>query len=150
MAQQQQDTVDPPFIYRREIKFYETDMVGIVHFSNFFRLMEEAEIAFWKSRGISLFEAWEGKILSFPRVSAKCDFKSSAKFDDMLDIVVQVLRVGRSSISFGFEMRIGDRLLATGEVTACCCELSHGNAPKPIGIPPHILEKLRGHSGERG
>lgn len=139
---QNKQSADGRFVYRREIRFYETDMVGIVHFSNYFRLMEEAEIAFWRSRGVALFETWDGKTLSFPRVSAQCDFKSSARFGDELEVEVNVLRVGRSSVRFGFEMRNSERIVAIGEIVACCCEVREGHLPKPTAIPPAILKKL--------
>lgn len=131
-----------PFVYRREVRFYETDMVGIVHFSNFFRIMEEAELAFWKSLGVSLFEPWNGSTISFPRVSAKCDFKSSARFDDAIDTAVTIVRVGKSSVTFAFDLRVGARQVAVGEIVACCCVIHPDRPPKAVRIPPPILEKL--------
>jgi len=38
----------------RRVEFIETDMVGIVHYSNFSRYMEAAEHAFFRSLGISV------------------------------------------------------------------------------------------------
>ena len=39
---------------RRRVQFYETDAAGIVHFSWFFRYMEEAEHALWREAGLSI------------------------------------------------------------------------------------------------
>ena len=39
----------PAFEIQRHVEFYETDMAGIVHFSNFFRYMETCEHAFVRS-----------------------------------------------------------------------------------------------------
>ena len=36
---------------RRRVQFYETDAAGIVHFSWFYRYMEEAEHALWREAG---------------------------------------------------------------------------------------------------
>jgi acyl-CoA thioester hydrolase len=36
---------------RRRVEFSETDMAGIVHYSNFFRYMEAAEHEFFRSLG---------------------------------------------------------------------------------------------------
>ena len=38
----------------RRVQFYETDAAGIVHFSWFFRYMEEAEHALWREAGLSI------------------------------------------------------------------------------------------------
>ena len=39
-----------PFRVTRRVEFHETDMAGIVHFSNFFRYMEFAEVEFLRWR----------------------------------------------------------------------------------------------------
>ena len=39
------------FSMTRSVTFAETDMAGILHFSNYFRYMEEAEHAFFRSLG---------------------------------------------------------------------------------------------------
>src|SRR3712207_1380462 len=65
-----------PFRTTRRIEFADTDMAGIVHFSNFFRFMEAAEVAYLRARGLSVRLSWEGRELGFPRVSASCDYLS--------------------------------------------------------------------------
>ena len=42
-----------PFRATRRIEFCDTDMAGMVHFSNFFRFMEFAEQEFLRARGLS-------------------------------------------------------------------------------------------------
>ena len=39
------------FEWSRLVEFYETDLAGIAHFSNFYRWMESAEHAFKRERG---------------------------------------------------------------------------------------------------
>ena len=39
---------------RRRVQFHETDAAGIVHFSWFYRYMEEAEHALWRQAGLSI------------------------------------------------------------------------------------------------
>src|SRR5689334_19819650 len=49
------------FTVRHLVQFSETDMAGIVHFSNYFRWMEEVEHAFLRSLGMSVSMRHEGK-----------------------------------------------------------------------------------------
>ena len=42
------------FNVERRVEFSETDMAGIMHYSNFFRFMETAEHAFYRSLGHSV------------------------------------------------------------------------------------------------
>ena len=44
------------FTVRRRVEFSETDMAGIVHYSNFFRYMETVEHAFYRSLGFSVVQ----------------------------------------------------------------------------------------------
>ena len=60
------------FRYRRLVQFAETDLAGVVHFSCFFRYMEEAEHALWRAAGLTI--APRDSDLGFPRVSASIDF----------------------------------------------------------------------------
>ena len=42
----------------RQVEFSETDMAGIMHFSNFFRFMETAEHGFYRSLGAVPMDEW--------------------------------------------------------------------------------------------
>ena len=72
------------FVTRRRVEFGDTDMAGIVHFSNFFRYMEAAETDFLHSRGLSVTWREGGTRFGLPRVSAACDYKSPARFADAI------------------------------------------------------------------
>src|SRR5215831_6794970 len=50
-----------PFRTQRRVEFADTDMAGIVHFANFFRYMEAAEVEFLRSRGLSVAMIWDGQ-----------------------------------------------------------------------------------------
>src|SRR5436190_23013355 len=94
-----------PNSYRtsRRVEFVDTDMAGIVHFSNFFRFMEAAEQEFLRSRGLGVALRWEGQSLGFPRVSASCDYLRPVYFQDVVGIEVTLNNVGRKSVTYGFE-----------------------------------------------
>ena len=70
---------------RRE-EFSETDMAGIVHFSNFFRYMETAEHAFYRSLGFSVTLNDLEPPLGFPRVHAACDYKKPLRFEEVAPV----------------------------------------------------------------
>jgi len=70
----------------RRVEFSETDMAGIVHFSNFFRYMETAEHGFYRSLGFSVILRNYDPPLGFPRVHAECDYKKPLRFEDQLEI----------------------------------------------------------------
>jgi acyl-CoA thioester hydrolase len=61
------------FRLTRTVEFHETDMAGIMHFSNFFRWMEACEAGFYRSLGLPLISFVPGNVVGWPRVSASCD-----------------------------------------------------------------------------
>src|SRR5271165_2650167 len=103
-----------PFRTTRRVEFVDTDMAGIVHFSNFFRWMESAEVEFLRSRGLSVKLSWEGQVLGFPRVSAACDYLRPARFQDLLEIAVRVEKVGKKSVTYAFEFFLEEVVIARG------------------------------------
>jgi YbgC/YbaW family acyl-CoA thioester hydrolase len=127
----------------RRVEFSDTDMAGIVHFANFFRFMEAAEVEFLRSRGLSVAMPWEGQPIGFPRVSASCDFLSPVRFEDVLEIEVSVARVGRKSVTYAFAFRHGDRMVAKGQISAVCCRVYPGeHRIESIAIPEEIRRVL--------
>lgn len=128
------------FIYRRRVQFAETDMAGIVHFSMYFRYMEEAEHALWRSVGLQIAPP-DGHI-GFPRVAASCDFKASLRFEEEFEVHVRVDAVGRRSIRYGFTLRRGEDILATGSMTSVSVEKRAGGAVRSIDLPPEVAARL--------
>ena len=133
----------PDFTTTRRVEFAETDMAGIVHFANFYRYMEEAEHALFRSLGLRIFEEQEDRsVLSWPRVSTSCSYSGPAFYGDVLEIRVSVERVGTKSLTTKYEFRRGEQPVATGSMTTVYCAFRHGEALRPLDIPPEIRKKL--------
>ncbi len=112
-----------PFHTTRRIEFCDTDMAGIVHFSNFFRFMESAEVAFLRSLGLSVALQWEGERIGFPRVSVACDYLKPARFEDLLDVAVRLEKIGAKSLTYAFAFSKHGEDIAHGRMTSVCCRV---------------------------
>lgn len=138
----------PRYTHTRRVQFVDTDMAGIVHFSNFYRWMEEAELAFWRTLGKKVVqEQADGTVIGWPRVRASCTFEAPAYYDDVLDIDLEICRVGVKSLTFGFVFRRGDTRIATGELKIVCCRHEAHGKFNSIEIPPdcrRLLEDVAG------
>jgi YbgC/YbaW family acyl-CoA thioester hydrolase len=131
-----------PYRTSRRVEFVDTDMAGIVHFANFFRWMESAEVEFLRSRGLSVKLPWEGTVLGFPRVSASCDYVKPAYFEDVLDVAVTVAKVGRKSVTFAFEFTRGGEAIARGRVSSVCCRVLPDHTLESVPIPETLRARL--------
>jgi acyl-CoA thioester hydrolase len=134
--------VAAPFRTKKRVEFGDTDMAGIVHFSNFFRYMEIAETDFLHARGLSVSGEMAGEKMGFPRVSVSCDYKRPARFEDILEIEVTVEEVGRKSVQYRFDFYCNDKEIATGRMTAVCCRHNAEKKLESFEIPQEIRDKL--------
>jgi acyl-CoA thioester hydrolase len=132
----------PPFRTSRRIEFADTDMAGIVHFANFFRFMEAAEVEFLRARGLSVVMHWEGRKISFPRVAASCDYLRPVHFEEVVDITVRLQRLGHKSMTYAFEFFLGSEIVARGQVSSVCCLVSADRNIESIEIPTSIRQRL--------
>lgn len=131
------------FHYKRRVEFCETDAAGIAHFSAYFQYMEQAEHAFLRHLGTSVVAKNESGTISWPRVSANCDYTGPVKFEDVLDIVVRIERLGTKSVTYAFEFLLQDATVATGKLTAVCCRITHNNPPKSMPIPGWLVAQMQ-------
>jgi YbgC/YbaW family acyl-CoA thioester hydrolase len=133
-----------PVVFRttRRIEFADTDMAGIVHFANFFRFMEAAEVEFLRSRGLSVALPWEGMRLGFPRVAASCDYLRPAYFEELLDIAVYIAKIGRKSVSYAFEFTRNGAVIAKGQVSSVCCRVLDDHRLESVEIPASYRARL--------
>jgi YbgC/YbaW family acyl-CoA thioester hydrolase len=126
---------------RRRVQFYETDLAGIVHFSWFFRYMEEAEHALWREAGLSIAKAGEEQ--GFPRLAAHCDFHAPLRFEDEFEVWIRVAAVGRRTMRYSFLMTRGETRIASGTTTIACVSKRPGEPMKAIDIPVDVARRFQ-------
>lgn len=131
----------------RQVEFSETDMAGIMHFSNFFRFMEAAEHAFFRSLGLSVVLARFGLRLHLPRVHAQCDYLAPVRFEDEVLIHLLLQRKGARSLTYQFRFyRHGKKPrqeLARGRLVVVCARLDRNGLMKAVPFPAVVARKLK-------
>ena len=132
------------FTHQRRVAFAETDMAGIMHFANYYRFMEEAEHAFFRSYELTIMQHLEdGNVVVWPRVSATCSFEAPAYYDDLLDIELTVERIGVKSLTFYIEFKRNGQRTAHGRMKTACCLCRPGGQLESMEIPAIYLEKIK-------
>src|SRR6267142_5598674 len=130
----------------RRVEFSETDMAGIVHYSNFFRYMEAAEHAFFRSIGFSVVTRNVDPPVGWPRVHAECDYRRPIRFEDEIEIRMYVNKKKSKSLTYGFWFRKleGPEMVdvARGSLTVVCVRHQNGRMKAAI-IPQGIAKKIQ-------
>jgi YbgC/YbaW family acyl-CoA thioester hydrolase len=128
------------FTLRRRVTFHEVDGAGIVHFSNFFRYMEEAEHALWRAAGLSI--ARREAQVGFPRVAASFEFQRPLRFEDEFDIRIQVAAMSEKSMRYRCTLTRGEERVATGGVTVVCVVVDESGQMKAVPLPKDVAGRF--------
>ncbi len=134
------------FKIQRQVEFSETDMAGIVHFSNMFRYMESVEHAFFRSLGMSIATSKPGAV-GWPRVHADLDFKRPLRFEDTVEVELLVREKREKSLVYTIIMRKLNaeppHEVARGSLAvACILKNPETGAMSSIPIPAHIADLI--------
>lgn len=135
------------FEHQRAAEFHETDLAGIVHFSNFFRWMEAAENAFLKSIGIATVAATDTGFRGWPRVRAQAKFQAPVYFGDPVKVQLTVSEIKPRAVVYCYTilvMRDGDSIkAATGSLTTVYVEKATSDGTMhSIDIPEKLRNQL--------
>ena len=128
------------FTLRRRVTFHEVDSAGIVHFSIYFRYMEEAEHALWRAAGISI--AARDANVGYPRVSAAFDYHRPLRFEDEFDARIRIVSIRDKSLRYVCTLTKGDEKIATGTVTVVCVSKGEDGVMKARPLPPDIAGRF--------
>lgn len=134
------------FVYPRRVAFHDTDQAGIVHFSNFFRYLEEAEAGLFRAidRG-DLNSIWGGGAgrpdgIGWVRSKVEMEYLNPARLDDLLDVHVWISAKWSRGLMFGCQMWLGDTLIARGRLKTICVTID--GRPASCTIPPELDQPL--------
>ena len=128
------------YTLRRRVYFYECDGAGIVHFSNYFRYMEEAEHEMWRATGLSIARAKLG--VGFPRVAASFEYQRPLRFEDEMDIRVSIASISARSMKYTCTITRNGESIATGSATIVCVAYQADKSMKAVPIPAEIAARF--------
>lgn len=131
------------FEYKKKVKYYETDMMGVVHHSNYIRWFEEARVEFMREADLS-YRRMEEEGIQIPVVTVSCKYKIPAAFDDDITVKTSLRKYNGIVIELAYEVsRDSDgALLVTGESSHCFVDKE---SFKPVSIKnsrPDMHEKF--------
>jgi len=116
--------------------FYETDAAGIVHFSNYFRYMEEAEHALWRSAGLTI--SVRGGEIGWPRVNVSFEYARPLRFEEEFEVHIRIVEIGEKKIRYSCSVLSDGASVATGAMTVVCVSRRPNEPMKAVPIPREI------------
>ena len=136
------------FVCTERVQFSDTDMAGIMHFSNFFKFMERAEHAMYRSFGQSVADdpariPVEERV-GWPRVHASCDFLAPLFFEEDAEIELLIEEIRSRTIRYLVRIWKSDGALAAeGRMVSACVRKDPATGKmRAVEIPPRIRSHL--------
>ena len=120
-----------------EVRYAETDMMGIVHHASYLPWLEIARGNLLKERGISYAKLEESGIL-LPVVEIKMNYRRPATYDDIVTINSIIKERPFAKIRVDYELQKEDQIIADGYSIHAFMNQSG----QPIKAPRFIKETL--------
>ena len=85
------------------VRYAETDAMGVVYYANYLVWFEIGRTEWIRVHGIS-YRALEEQNILLPVTHASCDYRQSARYDDLVRIETTVTRLTRASMAFAYRV----------------------------------------------
>jgi acyl-CoA thioester hydrolase len=131
---------DFKFHYTLRVRFAETDLQGVVFNPNYLMYCDVAWTEYFRALGITYNDILATGVDSVIK-RATVEFESSARFDDVLNLHARVSAIGKTSLSFDFEIRVDeeDRVVAT---VSSVYVFVNPETNRPTSIPENLRVKI--------
>ena len=110
-----------PFRHRLRVRYGECDPQGVVFFANYPAFVDVAMTELWRDR-IGPYAEMVAAGADMVVAALELRYLGSAVFDDELDIVVELERMGDTSATFAWRVERGEDVLVTGTIRQVCID----------------------------
>jgi acyl-CoA thioester hydrolase len=126
-------------VVRVRVRFYETDLMGIVHHGSYPAYLEVARVEWLRRRGVA-YGDWTSRGMHLAVVELSLRYRTPARFDDELDVEATLGLVRAASMRFDYRVvRASDgALVAEGSTLLACVD----EAGVPRRMRPEVAEVL--------
>lgn len=125
-----------------DVRYYETDQMGIVHHSNYVRYFECGRTAMLKELGLPLEKLEETGVM-LPVVSVECRYKVPAKLGDTLKVVSIINEMPRAKLVIENQIFNPDgHLVCEGSVVL---GFINSRTRRPVRCPDPLVEIFSKH-----
>jgi acyl-CoA thioester hydrolase len=124
------------FVQRIRVYWEDTDAGGVVFYANYLKFFERARTEWLRALGMAQQALRDETGAIFIVSDTALRYLAPARLDDLLDITVQPLEIGRASLRLAQQARLGDRLLCEGEIRVGCVD---AGTFRPRRFPPPLL-----------
>jgi acyl-CoA thioester hydrolase len=133
------------FHHKIRVRFADTDLQGIVFNGNYLTYYDVAWTEYFREMGMTwkdIIETGADTVLARTTI----EFKSPARFDEMLEVFARVSSIGKTSMTFDFEIypEGDDRLIGAASSLYVCIDPKQ---LRPIRVPEELRRRISDFEG---
>lgn len=121
-----------------EVRYAETDQMGVVHHSNYAIYFELARVDWLRKVGMHYHEMEKNGVM-LPLSRLNLNFKKPAKFGDNLQVFTKLNQMPDVKIIFDYEIFNNEELITTGQTVLVFVDKT---TMKPMRCPKSTLELI--------
>lgn len=127
------------FAYPVRVYYQDTDTGGVVYHGSYFNFMERARYEWLRDLGFTVDNMLQSHKMIFLIRSLSIEYFKPARLDDLLDITVEVMEIGRSRITLQQQILREQKVLAEATVHAICVG---AETLRPISVPAALRQQI--------
>ena len=108
-----------PPVWSSPVRFVECDQQGIVFNAHYLVWADEAVNTWWVRRGVD-WAAVNAQGIDYVVVASMLEWRSSARYGDTVEVDADVEKLGRTSLTLRFVIRVGERECCQVRTTYVC------------------------------
>ncbi|WP_188971359.1 acyl-CoA thioesterase [Deinococcus aerolatus] len=124
------------------VRYAETDMMGVVHHATYPVWFEVGRTDLMRELGLPYTEI-EARGYYLMLSGLNVEYRRAARYDDDLTVTTRISALRSRTVTFVYEVRRGEELVATGETR----HIATDKAYRPARMPQDVLAALGGEKG---
>jgi acyl-CoA thioester hydrolase len=134
-------TRERPYVHEVEVRYAETDQMGVVHHANYLLYLEDTRTFMLRDCALPYGDV-ERAGVGLPVRNVAVHYKSPGLFEDELLVSIWIERMRAASVTFGYEIHRKENggpgtLILTAEVELACMDLE---TRKPRVFPDELRD----------
>jgi acyl-CoA thioester hydrolase len=127
------------FVWPVRVYYEDTDFGGVVYYANYLKFLERARTEWLRARGFEQNALAAVHGVMFIVRSIALDYRKPARFNDELEVTVELREIGASRIALNQVVRRGQEDLAAAQVEIACVNTA---TFRPVRIPEPVIAKI--------
>jgi acyl-CoA thioester hydrolase len=128
-----------PFVHELRVRYGECDPQGIVFNANYLLYFDVAFTELWRA-AVGPWQEMVARGLDAVVADANLGFRAPARFDDQLELVARIVRLGKTAITTEIDVLRDRETLVAGRLRHVCVST---DTWKKTDVPDWVREGLR-------